>query len=338
MAIAQKPQIFFVGGTGYIGGSILHLMLAGDYLDRFSITVLTRRPEVAASLRALGVEPIMGSIDDLALLRQQSAKSSVVFNLANCDDSASARAIAQGLADRSASSGERPIFIHTSGAGVLSSNSSGQGLSLQHDTGAFLWDDADVEAHAAIPADAPHRHVDLEIFEAAKSGLIKAYLMVPPTVFGRGLGQFAEDRMSIQLPRLAYQTLRTGRAMYVGTGEAQWTNVHVADLADLYLLLLEAALKDEAPEGLAGLYYPATELFTWADASARVGQVLHEQGRIASPTPTTGLPGGWFWGSNVRMTSTNAKNLGWTPTRGGTREMLADIDWDVELILRMLRN
>lgn len=333
----QKQRIFFVGGTGYIGGTVLDIMLSKGYQDRFTISALTRRPEDAEAMRSLGIEPVMGSLDDLRLLRAQSAESSIVFSMANCDDVPSARAMAQGLADRASKTGERPILIHTSGAGVLSDNSTGRGDSLQNDPGAFLWDDADVASHAAIPDHAPHRHVDLEIFSAAKAGLVKTYLMVPPTVFGRGLGPFAENRMSIQLPRLVYQSLRVRRAMYVGEGKAQWSNVHVEDLADLYLLLFEAALKNEAPEGLAGLYYPATEFFTWSDVSVRIGQILHDKGLIADPSPTTGLPAGWFWGSNVRMTSTNGKNLGWKPTRGGTPEMLKALEWDAELMLKMLR-
>lgn len=333
---SEKRRIFFVGGTGYIGGTILDLMLSGGYLDRFEISALTRRAEDAETMRALGIDPVIGSLDDLALLRAQSSKSSIVFSMANCDDVPSVRALAQGLADRATQTGERPILIHTSGAGVLSENSTCRGDALDKDTGAFLWDDADVASHVAIPEHAPHRLVDLEIFAAAKTGLIKTYLMVPPTVFGKGKGPFAENRMSIQLPRLVYQSLRAGRAMYVGEGKAQWTNVHVVDLAEMYLLVLDAALKGEAPEGLAGLFYPASEFFTWSDVSVRIGEILHGKSLIEDATPTSGLPGGWFWGSNVRMKSTNGTNLGWIPTRGGTCEMLEALEWDAELMLRML--
>jgi hypothetical protein len=66
------------------------------------------------------------------------------------------------------------------------------------------------------------------------------------------------------------------------------------------------------------------------------GPILHGKGLINDPTPTSGLPAGWFWGSNVRMVSTNGAKLGWKPTRGGTPEMLDAIDWDAELMLRML--
>ncbi|MBG0511628.1 NAD-dependent epimerase/dehydratase family protein [Agrobacterium sp. MOPV5] len=334
--ISSKPVIFITGATGYIGGSFIELMISRGYLQDFTISALVRRERDAEMMREIGVEPVVGSLDDSNLLRRESARASIVFNTANCDHQPSARAIVQGLSEYAKATGTRPILIHTSGAGVLSTNSKGTGVSLEEDTGAVLWDDADAAAHAAIPAHAPHRIVDLEVFAAARSGLIKTYLVVPPTVFGRGVGPFAENRMSIQLPRLVYQSLVNRRALYVGPGKAQWTNVHVADLAELYLLILDAALKGAAPEGLEGLYYPATEYFTWSDVSDRIGQVLYQKGLIESSVAATGLQPGWFWGSNVRTKCTNGQKLGWKPISGGTAEMLADIEWDAELIIRML--
>ncbi|TIV69600.1 MAG: NAD-dependent epimerase/dehydratase family protein [Mesorhizobium sp.] len=332
---ANKPVIFITGGTGYIGGSFLHLLVTRGYLREFTIRALVRRPADAEVMSGLGVEPVIGSIDDSALLRREAVGASVVFDTADCDHQPSARALVRGLSERAKAMGERPILIHTSGAGVLSENSNGRGVWLADDPTAEIWNDADAEGHAAIPPYAPHRNVDLEVFAAAKEGLLKTYLVVPPTVFGRGLGPFAKNRMSIQLPRLVYASLVDRRALYVGTGEAQWTNVHVADLAELYLLILDAALKNVAPEGLAGLYYPATEYFRWLDVSRRVGEVLHAKGLIDSPEPVTGLRTGWFWGSNVRMKCTNGEKLGWKPVNGGTKAMLESIDWDADLILQM---
>lgn len=333
---AARPVIFITGGTGYIAGTFLHLMLSRDYLSRFEISALVRRPSDAKKMSELGVTPIMGTLDDHELLRRESARASVVFNTANCDHQDSAIAIIRGLSERSKESGSRPILIHTSGAGVLSAPSRGTGVAPEEDPAAGLWNDTDIAAHAAIPAHAPHRHVDVEVFAAAKTGLLKTYLVVPPTVFGRGLGPFAESRMSIQIPRLVYYALMRRRAMYVGKGANQWTNVHVVDLAELYLLILEAAMKDMAPEGESGIFYPATEHFTWSTVAHRVAQVLHASRLLESPVATTGLPGGWFWGSNVRMKCENGERLGWVPKNGGTREMLESVEWDATLMVRML--
>ncbi len=334
----SKPRIFVTGGTGYIGGSFLHLMLQRDYLSRFDIAALVRQPSDAKRLQDLGITPVVGSLDDHELLRSEAARADIVFNTANCDHQASAADIVRGLTQRSRETGQRPILIHTSGAGVLSDTSTGTGVPPAQDTKATIWDDADSAAHAEIPSYAPHRFVDLEVFAAARSGLVKTYLVVPPTVFGLGLGPFAERRMSIQIPRLIHHTLLRRQAMYVGSGENVWPNVHVADLAELYLLIMEAALKGTAPEGLSGLFYPVTEHFTWATVSHRIAEVLYSKQLLPRPVATSGLQRGWFWGSNVRLLSTNGQKLGWTPNHGGTRAMLDGVESDLGLVVEMIRS
>jgi len=333
-----KSTIFFTGGTGYIGGSVLHLMLSRGYLQAFEIAVLVRQSSDAQRLQELGVRPVMGTLDDLDLLVHEAARADIVFNTANCDHQESAKAIIKGLSARSQEAGHPPILIHTSGAGVLTESSNGKGKALKDDPSALLWDDADFKAHAAIPSDAPHRHVDLEVLAAAQTGLLQICLMVPPTVFGRGLGVFAATRMSIQIPRLVYYSLMQGRVLYVGEGINQWPNVHVADLAELYLLILQARLKDKALPGEVGLYYPVVEHFTWLEVASRIAQLLHEQQLVSSSVATSGLQPGWFWGSNVRMKCTNGDKLGWKPQHGGTQEMLQEVEWDTELVRRMLRS
>lgn len=332
----NKPTIFITGATGYIAGTFLQLMLERDYLNRFNISALVRRPEDADKMEQFGVTPVIGTLDDDQLLRLQSTKADIVFNTANCDHRPSAVAIIKGLEERAGKTGQKPILVHTSGAGVLSDNSNGSGGSLSEDPAATIWDDADFEAHAAIPNHAPHRFVDVEVFAAARRGLIKTYLMVPPTVFGKGIGPFAANRMSIQIPRLVYHSLIARRVMYVGKGENQWTNVHVADLAELYLLVMNAAINDTAPEGVKGIYYPSSEYFVWSDVAHRIAESLYRRKILQTPFATTGLQRGWFWGSNVRIKCTNGEQLGWKPRHGGTKEMLNGIEWDAELMLRYL--
>ncbi len=329
----SKPIIFMTGATGYIGGSILHLMLQRGYLQQYDIRVLVRRSADAARLAELGIHLVLGTLEDLDLIQAQSAESDIVFNTASCDHETSAIAIIDGLTLRANAQTLRPILIHTSGAGVLTDKSKGIGCSPAADREAKVWDDADAQAHAAIPDRAPHRHVDLHIFNAADSGLIKTYLMVPPTVFGVGLGQFAASRMSIQIPRLVYPSLMWRKSMYVGAGENGWPNVHVADLAELYLLLMNAALEDRAPVGRAGLYYPVSEHYQWRDVAKKVGEVMHARGLIDDAEPVSGLHEGWFWGSNLQVETTNSKALGWSPRHGGTSEMLSLVEHDVELVL-----
>lgn len=64
MAIESKKRIFITGGTGYIGGSFLHLMWERNYLENFDIRVLVRNIRTAEKLSQLGFTAAIGSLDD----------------------------------------------------------------------------------------------------------------------------------------------------------------------------------------------------------------------------------------------------------------------------------
>lgn len=64
---------------GYIGGSVLAGLLAHPNASTFDITVLVRSPEKAEKLKAFGVNPIVGSLKDTALLEDLTSKAQVVF-------------------------------------------------------------------------------------------------------------------------------------------------------------------------------------------------------------------------------------------------------------------
>lgn len=332
----MKKRIFITGGTGYIGGSFLQLMWERHYLDQYEIRVLVRDASVAEALQKRGFTAVIGSLDDSELLSHEAESAEIVFSTANCDHKDSVVALLQGLQLQFQQTGQQPIFIHTSGAGVLTEHSIGLGVSPELDRNQSEWDEQDVEKHQKIGYSAPHRFVDVEVFKAAKQGFVKTYLVVPPTVFGVGLGPFAANRMSIQIPRLVYHSLIRRQVMTVGRGDNIWPNVHVADLAELYLVIMNAALTGTAPSGVEGIYYPASEHFYWKQVSQRIAEIFDQQKLLPSPIVTMGLQSGWFWGSNVRVHPTNSTNLGWKATHGGTAEMIRDIEHDVSLMLKAI--
>jgi NAD(P)-dependent dehydrogenase (short-subunit alcohol dehydrogenase family) len=57
-------KIFCTGASGYIGGSVAaHLVASGH-----QVTGLVRSPEKADAVRAFGIEPVMGTLDDVQIL------------------------------------------------------------------------------------------------------------------------------------------------------------------------------------------------------------------------------------------------------------------------------
>ena len=57
----------------------------------------------------------------------------------------------------------------------------------------------------------------------------------------------------------------------------KWSRVHILDLSNLYLLLLQSVLKKETPSGRQGYYFAEDGIQSWkyiAEEIARVGKAL----------------------------------------------------------------
>lgn len=107
---------------------------------------------------------------------------------------------------------------------------------------------------------------------------------MPPTIYGRGLGLFKTQ--SIQLPFTIHHTIDAGRPEYIGDGSGTVGYVHVADLANLYVLLLSKILAGaDVPYGRKGYYFSNTGSFTWKGLNEKLGVIGSRLGDLESPTP-----------------------------------------------------
>lgn len=67
-------KIFITGASGFIGGSIAaHLVRAGH-----QVRGLIRKPEHSAELQRLGIEPVIGTLDDRELLIAEAQAADAV--------------------------------------------------------------------------------------------------------------------------------------------------------------------------------------------------------------------------------------------------------------------
>ena len=121
---SMSVSVFFLGATGYIGGSLLKAILASPLAEQFKITALYRSPKDEARLASLGVTPLKGDlVADPETVKAAAYASDLVIDCAHSDTSV--QAILAGLAQQHAETGKKPVYIHTSGTGVLSDNSLG---------------------------------------------------------------------------------------------------------------------------------------------------------------------------------------------------------------------
>jgi nucleoside-diphosphate-sugar epimerase len=127
---------------------------------------------------------------------------------------------------------------------------------------------------------------------------------------------------SVQVPALAHQARKSGVARYIGRGLNRWSNVHIADVAALYVLALAKAkagtfLYVESGEASLGDVVRAI--------AAKLGLGEAEPWGAAEAIAEWGREKAMFGlGSNSRVRGRIAvEELGWTPTRRSITEWIA---------------
>src|SRR5215212_2581881 len=284
-------KVFLTGATGYIGGSIATKLLErGD-----SVLGLARSEDAATALKKRGIEPVAGDINAYTPFVEVSKRVDAVINAANSDNPFVVHALLDGLK----STGK--TLIQTSGSSVVGAYDNGEPSEriLDEDT-----------PFTPEPEKAGRVAIDQSVLAAAKSG-VRSVVIRPTLIYGRGLGVSAT---SIQLPKLIDVAKKHGVPRHVGRGLNIWSNVHIADVADLYLLAL-----DKAPAG--SLFYAESGEANFKSVAQSIGRMLGK-GDITRDWPigeaVEGLgPGAYLsFGSNSRVRGVKSRALGWKPKQG----------------------
>ncbi|KAF5350242.1 hypothetical protein D9758_007831 [Tetrapyrgos nigripes] len=342
--MTEKTKILMTGITGYIGGSVFCRLMKRPDFSSFDIRAIVRSPEKAEKLKAFGVTPIVGSHSDIALMTKACSEVDVVIATADSDDVRAAEGALAGLKKRFEVTGEKPILINTSGTGLLTDGAKGMY------TGKVIYDDADPDQMETLPESQPHRNVDLKIISGDKAGYVQTYIILPSTIWNVATGPLFEaglsNRRSIQIPAVIRASLALGNGGMVGEGKNMWPNVEVHELAELYNILLDAALSPSSASSLGhgrtGYYFGATDEHTLYDVGKAIAEAMVSMGKGKTAEPmmfpedemNRYFPGFWSlmiaqFSGNSRCRATQSRSLGWNPKKG-TKELLESIKREVE--------
>ena len=177
----------------------------------------------ASLLAKSGVTPVLGDLDDAALLTREAQASEGVVNAANSDHRAAHEALIGGLA------GSGKPLLHTSGSSVVADDARGQ-----HASDRIFNEDTPV---TPLPDKVARAAIDRMVREAAHRG-VRSAVLCNTMIYGLGKGLHRE---SVQVPRLIAQARKSGIVRYIGRGANIWSNVHIGDMAVLYLIALAKA-------------------------------------------------------------------------------------------------
>nr|VWP01140.1 G protein beta subunit (G protein beta subunit 1) [Ganoderma boninense] len=334
--MSSKTPIFFIGATGFIGGSVLQAILAHPKANSFELTALIRIEAKAKALEStLDIKTVIGSLQDYALLAENAEKAHIIFQIADCDDEGPMKAILAGLKARHEKTGDKPILIHTSGTGLLADDSRGEY------TSPTITSDLDLTALASLPPSALHHSVDLLVNGADTDGYATTYIMLPGIVWGRPTGPLFDGPAPIsrgnmlQLTWIAAPYVQRGRPGVVGKAAGRWPNVHIDDNADAFFRLFDAALFDPArvSHGPEGYFFAVGGEHGTDELVRAAGEALAGLGLVSEATPDvfTAEERAKYFGSD-----TLRKEVGWAP-KHTTDEFIKSIGEEVEDFAKTLK-
>lgn len=283
-------RIFLTGASGYIGGSVAAGLVAAGH----SVRGLVRDAAKAEAVRARGIEPVIGSLDDAAVLAAEARAADAVVNAANADHRGAVEAMLGAL------EGSGKAFLHTSGSSIVGTRAGGEAVPDIFDENTPFTPSPGRAARVALNAD---------ILDAANRG-VGAMVICPSLIYGPGRGIAAH---SMQVPWLIALARKRGVPTHIGPGRNRWSNVHVDDLVDLYL----RALRRGPPRAF---YFAAAGEVSMREVCAAIGRMLG----LGSETESMSIDEAaaeWgdgaardTMGSNSRVRSMRARaELGWMP-------------------------
>ncbi|MFC1411810.1 NAD-dependent epimerase/dehydratase family protein [Streptacidiphilus sp. N1-12] len=284
-------KVFVTGGSGYIGRSTIRALTRRG----FEVTALARSERSARTVAELGATPVAGSLTDYDVLRDAAGRADGVIHLGvdYAEDTADVdRAAAEAMQD---GAGSRP-YVHTGGVWVYG------------DTDGVVDEDA-----PRNPPGITAWRLDNEkrVLDRAATGE-HPVLVMPGLVYGHGGG--LAQAFLVEPGRAA------GAVPCIGDGSAHWALVHVDDIAELYVLALNAPA-GSSYAGVGGQNLPLADITLALSRAAgcpgsidslTLDQAVQRMGPIAEAFALDQQ----FSGARAR------RELGWTPAQ---RDALAEL-------------
>lgn len=285
--------VFVTGATGFIGRSVVQELRRRAHVVR----ALARSEEKARSLRALGVEPVLGELRDTELLRREVAQADAVVHAAFEYSEQGVQIERAALETMLAALREGRAFVYTSGCWVYGSRGD-----------ALVDEDAPLAPLALVAWRPAHERLVLDAH-----GRLRTVVLRPGIVYGDGGG----------IPGQLVEQARTGPPRVAGSGENRWPTVRHDALAELYAAAVERGQAQGVYNAARGAAVPYVEVARAASRAAggdgSVERLALERAREQMGPLADALA------CDVQIDAGKAeRELGWAPHRPTLLEELAN--------------
>jgi nucleoside-diphosphate-sugar epimerase len=283
-------KVFVTGATGYIGGSVAQRLIASGH----QVVGLVRSAESIPLLKDRGIESVVGTLDDSEILTNAAHDADAVIHAASADHPGSVVTLIAAL-ERSGKA-----LIYTTGSGIVADSAAGE-----YAGSVVYTEDTYFEP---VPFRRPRVAMNHLVRQAAIDKGIRSVVICPSMIYGKGRGLHPD---SDQLPKLIGLSKQVGAGVYFGKGLNRYSNVHIDDLVELYLLALE-----KAPGG--SFFFAENGDASFIEIAEMISRSLGLGGKTVSVSVEevvrqAGDAGRYGVTSNSLVRAVNARRLGWSP-------------------------
>ncbi|KAH6658326.1 hypothetical protein BKA67DRAFT_211262 [Truncatella angustata] len=239
------------------------------------ISAAVRSEKQVKSLSNLGVNVILVDLSDEVAVNDAVLQHEidVVVHTASSFDMSLVSPLITALGRRRKITGKEAYFVQSSVTTIYSVES-GWPYGEVKDT------DPIFEMEQQMGGSHPVRQTNLHVIKQAKEEGVTSFIILIPTVYGRGSGECR--RLSVSIP--AYiRTSIAHKIVYKFDQDGSPPGAHISDLAAFYAILVEKILQMEPiPSGEIGYYFAIAHTVPWWNVMQRIAESLHARGLVTS--------------------------------------------------------
>ncbi|CAG9986513.1 unnamed protein product [Clonostachys byssicola] len=318
--MAHVKNVLVTGGAGFIGGSVVATLIARTTapVKDINISTIIRSDDQAKALSKLGINVIQADLSDEKAILDAVLNNEIdlIVHAASSFVLPLGLNLVRALGQRGKITGRKTYFINSSITTPFSEDGGWPEGEVKDTDNLY-------ETEKQINDGHPVRITDIGLVEESKAQGVEFFNVAVPVVYGRGSGEWkklstnipAFVRKSVEkkvvykfekdgvcpslisppLKRLPVPSCQEAASFVSQSANNVLTKIltvlqnppaiHVADLADLYVVLVEKILKEEPiPNGANGYYFGFAHRLPWWKTMERIAAGLHARGLVTTPT------------------------------------------------------
>ncbi|KAI9708952.1 MAG: hypothetical protein M1820_003646 [Bogoriella megaspora] len=317
------PSVLVLGAASFVGGAIVEAIQRAH--PSWQITAFVSSDDLYDDLESElgGAKIVEGEVDEAEKIAKLSIEHDVVVNATVRHRRELISAIIEGSSKKSG----KVKLIHISGGRKFVDG----GQSGDFNPESKVWSDDSIDD---IKASTKEGSSDAVVMDAGKNGQLETYIVAPGFIYGNAAVRSSVVKNGYWF--LVSMAQGLGHLEYIGSGSALISAVHVVDVADFIVKLIDLAVSGP-PDGSVyeRFYIVENSAVSWKALQTEFAKVLYRKGVITSPVAESisfEKANGYhrscrILGANMLMKGPRGIRMGFKATH---RDILEQIDEDID--------